>query len=82
MDNAVTIELEYDQVQSIVRNTLLQDYNGLCDEIEMLQAKFELMPHEKEDLKNNLKYRKGIKRAIKYYSVPGTMDAYFKAMEG
>jgi len=65
-----TVELGYEAIDNLVVECLKESYCGLIDDIERLEnADRELRSFEKEDLKNFRKYRKGLKRTLKYYMV-------------
>lgn len=61
------VELSNDAVDEIFRSILIQDYEALKSDIRRLESIDELAKYQKEDLKNNKKYVKAMKKLMSYY---------------
>lgn len=64
---AYSIDIEYDQVDTLVRKVLIEDYEQMCRNVDELLAKDELRPHEKEDLDYYMRVRDSIRGLSSYY---------------
>jgi hypothetical protein len=62
-----TIELSYEQKESIIQDVLMDDFENLSREIAELSARDDLKEFEQEDLEDMIKYRKAMKRLLRYY---------------
>lgn len=62
-----TIEMEYEQVDAIVKDVLKDDYKSICKNIEELRNKEDLAPFEQEDLNFDLKIRDAMRVVFQYY---------------
>ena len=72
------ISIGYESAESLLIDILTDDYATVCKDISRLEEIEYLEPYQKEDLKHSRKIKKALKRVIKYYSVPGTMNQFFK----
>ena len=72
------IRMDYDTADMITRLTLIESLKGINKDIAALEKKNNMAGHsphisylkdfEKEDLKDNLKYREALLVVIRYYS--------------
>ena len=63
-----SIEMEYEQINAIVINELLNDYKGIHEDVKrLMDNRKELEPYEKEDLTNNLTYKAAYEIILQYY---------------
>ncbi len=61
------IELNDEAVDGLIKSILIQDYKGLCQDITNLEESEELANYQKEDLKNNYRYRNAMEVMMEYY---------------
>lgn len=61
------VELTNEAVDGLMRSILLQDYKGLCEDIDRLESKKERSRVQDEDLKNNYMYRNAMETLMEYY---------------
>jgi hypothetical protein len=66
----VMVNLPVEALDSIVQNTLIEDYRRVMEEIRtLLHREGDLKNHEREDLENNLDYKVGYENLLRYYLV-------------
>lgn len=66
----VMVNLTDEVLDSIVQNTLIEDYRRVMEEIRtLLHREGDLKDHEREDLENNLDYKVGYENLLRYYLV-------------
>ena len=66
----VMVNLTDEVLDSIVQNTLIEDYRRVMEEIRtLLHREGDLENHEREDLENNLDYKVGYENLLRYYLV-------------
>lgn len=76
-----TFKLTYDQIDEIVVKTLLEDYKmlkGNVNTLKRLEKNNDLTDVQQEDLLNNKKYCKAIKKVLKYYLTSEAFETAFK----
>ena len=61
------VYVEAEAFDEVVRQTLKDDYRGLCEEVRRLERKQNLQPHEKEDLQDSRKWRDALETMLSYY---------------
>ena len=61
------VELTNEAVDGLMRSILMQDYRGLCDDIDRLESAKELALHQREDLDHNYHYRNAMETLLEYY---------------
>jgi hypothetical protein len=77
----VTIELNYEQKESIIQDVLMNDFENLSREIAVLSARDDLKEFEQEDLEDMTKYRKAMKRLLRYYMARVYADEFIDDVE-
>lgn len=61
------VELTSDAVDGLMRSILLQDYKGLCSDIENLESAETLQQYQRQDLEHNYRYRNAMEIMMEYY---------------
>ena len=61
------VELNNEAVDGIIKSLLVQDYKGLCSDIENLESAETLQDYQKEDLEHNYRYRNAMETLLEYY---------------
>lgn len=61
------VELTNEAVDGLMHSILLQDYQGLCDDIHRLETMPELAKYQREDLDHNYRYRNAMEILLEYY---------------
>lgn len=61
------VELTNEAVDGLMKSILLQDYQGLCEDIERLESMKNRARHQDEDLKNNYVYKNAMETLMEYY---------------
>lgn len=61
------VELTSEAVDGLMRSILLQDYQGLCTDINRLESVKELAKYQREDLDHNYRYRNAMETLLEYY---------------
>jgi hypothetical protein len=61
------VELTSEAVDGLMRSILLQDYQGLCKDINRLETAKELARYQREDLDHNYRYRTAMETLLEYY---------------
>jgi hypothetical protein len=75
------IELNYEQKESIIQDVLMNDFENLSREIAVLSARDDLKEFEQEDLEDMTKYRKAMKRLLRYYMARVYADEFIDDVE-
>ena len=61
------VELNNEAVDGLIKSLLIQDYKGLCLDIDNLESAKELRDYQKEDLEHNYRYRNAMETLLEYY---------------
>lgn len=61
------VDLTNEAVDGLMKSILLQDYKGLCEDIERLEQSKELAEYQKQDLEHNYRYRTAMEILMEYY---------------
>jgi hypothetical protein len=61
------VELNNEAVDGIIKSLLVQDYKGLCSDINNLESAETLQDYQKEDLEHNYRYRNAMETLLEYY---------------
>jgi len=61
------VELNDEAVDGLIKSLLVQDYKGLCSDIDNLESAKELRDYQKEDLEHNYRYRNAMETLLEYY---------------
>lgn len=61
------VELTGEAVDGLMRSILMQDYRGLCTDIERLETAKKLARYQREDLDHNYRYRNAMETLLEYY---------------
>jgi hypothetical protein len=61
------VELTNEAVDGLMHSILLQDYRGLCGDIQRLESAKELAKYQREDLDHNYRYRNAMETLLEYY---------------
>jgi hypothetical protein len=61
------VELNNEAVDGLIKSLLIQDYKGLCSDIDNLESTKELRDYQKEDLEHNYRYRNAMETLLEYY---------------
>jgi hypothetical protein len=61
------VELTNEAVDGLMHSILLQDYQGLCADINRLETTKELAKYQREDLEHNYRYRNAMETLLEYY---------------
>lgn len=61
------VELNNEAVDGLIKSLLIQDYKGLCSDIDNLESAKELRDYQKEDLEHNYRYRNAMEIMMEYY---------------
>jgi hypothetical protein len=72
-----TIDVDHETLSRATVDLLIDDYRSVVKDIEGLKSVKNLKDYQKQDLEDSLKIKKALKRVIKYYSVPGSVDYIF-----
>jgi siroheme synthase (precorrin-2 oxidase/ferrochelatase) len=75
------IELNYEQKESIIQDVLMNDFENLSREIAVLSARDDLKEFEQEELEDMTKYRKAMKRLLRYYMARVHADEFIDDVE-
>jgi hypothetical protein len=77
------IELSYEQKGLVIQDVLMNDFENLSREIAELSSRSKnLDDFEVEDLEDMTKYRKAMKRLLRYYMVRAEADEFIASVEG
>jgi hypothetical protein len=63
----VKVELTNEAVDGLMKSILIQDYKGLCMDIENLESAKELPKYKQEDLVANREYKAAMEKLMEYY---------------
>jgi hypothetical protein len=72
-----TIDVDYETLSKAMVDILIDDYRAVVKDIEDLNSIKNLKDYQKQDLEYNIKIKKALKKVIKYYSIPGSVDYMF-----
>ena len=61
------VELTSEAVDGLMRSILIQDYKGLCMDIENLESAKDLPQYKREDLSANREYKAAMEKLMEYY---------------
>jgi hypothetical protein len=61
------VELTNDAVDGLMHSILIQDYQGLCQDINRLESAKELREYQRQDLDHNYRYRNAMETLLEYY---------------
>lgn len=61
------VDLTMDAVDGLMKSILIQDYKGLCSDIENLESAKELAEYQRQDLEHNYRYRDAMETLMEYY---------------
>jgi hypothetical protein len=61
------VELTSEAVDGLMQSILMQDYQGLCEDINRLETAKELAQYQREDLDHNYRYRNAMEILLEYY---------------
>ncbi len=61
------VELTNEAVDGLMQSILMQDYQGLCEDINRLECSKELRDHQKQDLEHNYRYKNAMETLMEYY---------------
>ena len=61
------VELTNEAVDGLMHSILLQDYQGLCEDINRLESTKELRDFQRQDLDHNYRYRNAMEILLEYY---------------
>ncbi len=61
------VELTSEAVDGLMQSILLQDYRGLCEDINRLEGSDSLKEHQQQDLDHNHRYREAMEVLMEYY---------------
>lgn len=61
------VDLTSEAVDGLMRSILLQDYKGLCMDIENLESAKDLPQYKREDLAANREYKAAMEKLMEYY---------------
>jgi hypothetical protein len=61
------VELNDEAVDGLIKSLLIQDYKGLCSDIDKLESAKELRDYQKEDLEHNYRYKNAMEVLMEYY---------------
>ena len=61
------VELNDEAVDGLIKSLLIQDYKGLCSDIDNLESAQELRDYQRQDLEHNYRYRGAMEIMMEYY---------------
>ena len=61
------VDLNNEAVDGIIQSILVQDYKGLCEDIDRLEKSKKLADYQKRDLEHNYRYRNAMEILLEYY---------------
>ena len=61
------VELNDEAVDGLIKSLLIQDYKGLCSDINNLESAQELQDYQRQDLEDNYRYRGAMEIMMEYY---------------
>ena len=61
------VDLNNEAVDGIIKSILVQDYKGLCEDIDRLEKSKKLADYQKQDLEHNYRYRNAMEILLEYY---------------
>lgn len=61
------VDLNNEAVDGIIKSILVQDYKGLCEDIDKLEKTKKLAEYQRQDLDHNYRYRNAMETLLEYY---------------
>jgi hypothetical protein len=61
------VDLTNEAVDGLMKSILMQDYRGLCEDIDKLEKSEKLAEYQKQDLEHNYRYRNAMETLMEYY---------------
>ena len=61
------VDLNNEAVDGIIKSILVQDYKGLCEDIDKLEKTKKLAEYQRQDLDHNYRYRNAMEILMEYY---------------
>lgn len=61
------VDLNNEAVDGLMRSILVQDYKGLCEDIDKLEKTKKLAEYQRQDLDHNYRYRNAMEILMEYY---------------
>ena len=61
------VELNNEAVDGLIKSLLIQDYKGLCSDIENLESAKKLPEYKQQDLEHNYRYKNAMEVLMEYY---------------
>lgn len=61
------VELNNEAVDGLIKSLLIQDYKGLCSDIENLESAEKLPEYKQQDLEHNYRYKNAMEVLMEYY---------------
>ena len=61
------VELNNEAVDGLIKSLLLQDYKGLCSDINNLESAEKLPEYKQQDLEHNYRYKNAMEVLMEYY---------------
>ena len=61
------VELNNEAVDGLIKSILIQDYKGLCSDIENLESAEKLPEYKQQDLEHNYRYKNAMEVLMEYY---------------
>jgi hypothetical protein len=83
INGTVKIDLDFDQTQEVVVDTLKNDYLAIYDDYKALEKDLEnLQPYQKEDMEDSKRYLEAIEVLLKYYMYVGDAEEFLRGAKG
>ena len=61
------VDLNSEAVDGLIKSILIQDYKGLCSDIENLESAEKLPEYKQQDLEHNYRYKNAMEILMEYY---------------
>ena len=61
------VDLNSEAVDGLIKSILIQDYKGLCSDIENLYTFKKLPEYKQQDLEHNYRYKNAMEVLMEYY---------------
>lgn len=79
----IKIELDWEQTQDVVVETLKNDFISILNDYKKLQEDWQhLQPYEKEDMEDSKRYLEAIEVLLKYYMYIGDAEEFLRGAKG
>ena len=79
----VKIELDFDQTQEVVVETLKNDYTSILKDYEELKnLEYPLEQYQKDDMEDFRRYLEAIETLLKYYMYIGDAEEFLRGTKG